>query len=322
EGAAAFFTDDEARGLFRRRLRYLAARWSAMSNLLAWELWNEVDLPEQPPQAAVVAWHREMAGELRSHDPMGHLITTSTGGVVGIVDALLGRSLAAPLWELPEIDFTQLHLYAFPGLFPIDFATQMGDFLRPLAPFGKPRLIAEAGVDFRGPAETLAADPTSAGIHDILWSGIFAETFGTGMTWWWDNVVDPEDLYAQFGAVATFVRGVAFDRESFAPGGAHAEAPDHLLQALALRGERTALVWIKNVRHRWFPPETGLDPSPIDGGVLSLDGLADGPWEAQWIDAYDGIPILSASALASDGALTLPIPEFSRDVALRLERQP
>jgi hypothetical protein len=61
---------ESGRGLYRSlRTRDLpplsglrGCAWGYSPNLLAWELWNESDLAEQPPTIdPVVDWHREMA---------------------------------------------------------------------------------------------------------------------------------------------------------------------------------------------------------------------------------------------------------------------
>lgn len=75
-----FFTNDEAKTLFKRRLRYIVARWGYSPSVLAWELWNEVDNTELPETDAVVAWHQEMAQELRALDPYAHLIAPASSG--------------------------------------------------------------------------------------------------------------------------------------------------------------------------------------------------------------------------------------------------
>jgi hypothetical protein len=307
-----FFTDARARELFKRRLRNIVARWGYSPNVLSWELWNEVDLAEQPGGNAVLDWHTEMAGELRRLDPYAHLLSTST--------ALAVNQL---LWQLPVLDLTNLHFYSASAAFnaPIgpDFSTTPG-LLLATRPAGKPALFSELGVHSSGPAETLAIDPQSIGFHDGLWSPLFAGTYGTGMSWWWDSVVDPQNLYPHFGAVAEFVRGVAFDREGFVPGGASANAPGFTLLAQALRGRSVVLVWIKNTAHQWWPTDTGPHVEPVPGATVSLTGLADGDWLARWIDTYDGHEIARESVSSTGGALALPVPTFSRDVALRLER--
>lgn len=315
-----FFTNDEARELFKRRLRYIVARWGYSPNILAWELWNEVDLAEQPAADALLDWHREMARELRHLDPYDHLISTSIGGDWALA-VLSGRDLRAVdspffrLWELPEIDFAQVHIYSAGGA-PLNFSDSLPQIAANLRRFAKPVLVAEAGVDFRGPSETIAADPEGDGFHDILWSGFFAEAFGTGMSWWWDNVIDPQDWYFHFGAVAAFVSGVAFDREGFRSGSAAARAPGRDLRAFSLVGETTALVWVKNAGHQWFSP----DRSKVTDATLSLVDLPAGAWRARWMDTRSGKVLADAKVDATGEAIELPVPAFARDVALRLER--
>lgn len=313
-----FFTSGEARALFERRLRYLVARFGGDANVFAWELWNEADLADSPGAEALVDWHRTMARTLAALDPARRPVVTSVSGTPAILDLFLGTALFRGLWELPEIAFTQVHLYAVGGL-PLDFAHALPLLTEHMGRHAKPVLIGEAGVDFRGPAETLAADPEGVGIHDMLWAGVLGGGFGTGMTWWWDNVVDPSDLYFHFGALARFVAGVELDREGFAVGGAVASARGAALTALALRGRDTTLVWIKNDAHQWFHP----DGAPVEGASVTIEGLAAaGRFSARWLDAYGGQDIDASTTVRADasGTITLAAPTFSRDVALRLDR--
>lgn len=310
-----FFTDRRATELFKHRLRYIVGRWGYSPNILAWELWNEVDLPEQPGIAELVAWHREMVDELYALDPYDRLVTTSLGGVPTILEFLLDCNPYRPLWEMSEMDFVQIHFYTV-GEIPVNFASLFPLLVENMWCYGKPTLIAEAGVDFRGPVETVAADPEGVGFHDMLWAGIFSGSFGTGMSWWWDNVIDPEDLYFHFGPVALFVDGVVFDREGFLPGGAGATAPGKRLDAYALRGETTILAWVKNSEHQWYHPE----PSSVEAGVLILEEIAGHSWSMRWLDTYTGETVGAYPVQVIDGSLTIPVPTFARDIAIRLER--
>jgi hypothetical protein len=304
------FTDAEAIRLFKQRLRYIVGRWGYASNIMTWELWNEVDLVEQPGGTAVADWHAQMAAELRALDPYDRLISTSTS----LGDALAPGSPFGVLWELDNIDYTQSHFYSFGGI-GADFTQIFPRIGRRLLRFGKPVFISEAGVDFRGPAETIAADPDADGFHDILWAAIFSETFGIGMSWWWDNVVDPLDLYFHFGPLAQFTEGVDFAGEAFVAETIDFSAPDgRPLRAFMLRGETTVLVWIKNMQHQWTSP----DNEPVNGAVLILNGLGSGSWRATWLDtrsAQTSMGIHSADA----APLPIDIPTFTRDIALRLE---
>lgn len=308
---SGFFSDPTARALFRRRLRYIVARHGHATNLLSFELWNEVDLAEQPAASAVADWHSEMASEIRSLDPHDHLISTSTA-----------YAIPQPLWMIPELDFTNLHFYAWNDLFayPLapDFSTTPGVLLARRPP-GKPALMAEIGVHSSGPAETLAADPEAIGFHDALFGGLFGEAFGTGMAWWWDNVVDPQDHYFHFGPVADLTRGVRFHSEGFETGGVTAAAAGFDLRAQALRGRTTVLVWIKNAAHQWWPAASA-HPETVAGARLEIEGVDAGDWSVRWIDAYGAGEIGAATPVHGNGRITLAIPPFSRDIALRLER--
>ena len=302
------FTDPAARALFLRRLRYVVARWGSSPHLLAWELWNEVDLVASGP--AVQTWHAETARWLHELDPYDHPITTS-----------LARGDTAGLWALPEIELVQIHHYAYP--LGIDIPTVLAGRLaaQRAAHPGKPQLVGEYGTDYRGPAETLALDPESIGFHHGLWAGLLGGGFGTGLSWWWDNLVDPEDLYFHFRPLAVLVDGIAFDAQGFAPVRPPASAPGRALAAYALRGTDVVLAWVQNVAHQWLlPPLPGPNPVPVEDATLALDGLADGAWTARWIDAYTGEDLAGEPVQISGGAVVLAVPTFARDVALRMER--
>ncbi len=320
------WTDPEGRRIVRHLFRYVAARWGHATNLLCWELWNEANLtapagfggtPRQLPMDDLVAWHREMAGVLRDADPNDHLVSTSSSdGVEGVFGPVMPPSAHTlrPVWEMPEIDFAQLHLYPqsrmrFLTLFRGTVAGR-----RPLG--GGPVLIGEADVDHRGPAESLAVDPEGEGFHDVLWAGMFAEALGTSMPWWWDNLIEPLDRYFHFGPLARMASGVAFDREGFVSRDLSVEA-DREVVAHVLAGRNTWLLWITHQQHQYFAP----DRSPIAGAQLVLPDLPSGAWRATWIDPWAAASPRGETVRA-DGVrpVVLDVPTFARDTALRLDR--
>ncbi len=303
-----FFTDDQARHLVRQRLRYVAARWGHATSLLAWELFNEVDYTSQLDAGILSAWHAEMADELMRFDPNGHLVTTSTsklGDVLGISDAL---------FSLPEMGIAQLHLYGGDGLTP-DFTSLLPKAVAGLAKHGKPVLIGEAGVDFNGPAETLAADPEFTGFRDILWAGLLSGSAGTGMTWWWDNVIAPQNSYPMFQPVADILSGVDPTTASFQPVSFDIAAN---VRMMALRSDELVLGWVKNLDDLWF--KSGA-PGPVGPVSIPLE-LADGTWTVTWVATHDAPAPAPSMLEASGGHGTLLVPELSGDMAFRLVREP
>ncbi len=315
------FTNAEAKQLFERRLRYIVARWGASPNVLGWELWNEIDLSSTELDA-VITWHDAMSQELGDLDPYDHLISTSTSLPWGIaaVSATDLTSFDSPLfnfWQLRNIDFAQIHLYALGGS-SIDFSQVLPDMSANLRRFGKPVLVAEAGVNPLGPDETIASDPGGISFHDMLWAGLFAQTMGAGMSWWWDNVIDPQDWYFHFAPLARITKDIDFDHESFTAGSATAQSTaDTPLRAFNLTGKTAALVWIKNDYNQWYAP----DKSEIAGATLTLDKVPSGTWHATWLNTYSNT-VVSEGDVASDGvSLKLDVPAFQRDIALRLDKK-
>src|SRR5581483_11424822 len=65
ESPQQFFTQPDAKRLFKQRLRYIVGRYGAYPQLLAWELFNEVDLTLEMDPLVLSMWHQEMAQYLR-----------------------------------------------------------------------------------------------------------------------------------------------------------------------------------------------------------------------------------------------------------------
>lgn len=303
-----FFTNATAKRLFKQRLRYIVARWGGSPSLLAWEFWNEVDLTDGFDGPIVAAWHREMSRYVRSIDPYDHLISSSTAFFFNEVN----------LWTSGGLDFAPVHFYSQSGgapLLPNFFATipDLTAFRRDQAPL--PVLFAELGVDSRGPAETLASDPDGIGLHDGLWAGLVSGGFGTAMPWWWDNVIHPDWPRYQplFSSLERITRMVQFDREAFELSMPAVSGSVPQVAARAIIGSRTALVWVKDQRFQWTTPVA----SQVDGATLTID-LGAGRWCGHWFDTW--APTALDPVRVRGGVRQLPVPSFSRDLALRLRR--
>ncbi len=187
-----FWTNAVARKFYRKRLLYLMARNASRPNIFAWEFWNEANAP--------AAWVSEMAqflkgtGEFKGTpaDPYAHLVSTTYGD--------------DDVWNLPEIDCTMSHHYGTGDI--ADHALVIHHDAQAHAKYAKPHLMAEFGIDWRDPDSKY--DPNGNGInfHNGMWASIASGNAGTGMLWWWDNYVAPQNLYGQFRPVRQFVDAV------------------------------------------------------------------------------------------------------------------
>lgn len=207
--AAAFWTDPRARQLYRHRLRYIVARYGYSTALWAWELWNELGAEND----ATVAWQAEMATYLRTLDPNRHLITTSQWG--------MNAEQCGRTWAIPEMDFTQTHIYQ-------SAETAHARIARMLALSPKPHIVGEGG----GP-ESAGADPDGLEVHNALWASLLSGAAGPTLPWWWRERIEPKQLFFHYTAVAKFSAALPWREETFTPLAAEAvtlSAPAGLAQ--------------------------------------------------------------------------------------------
>lgn len=189
-----FFSSPIAKKCYKNRLNYIVARYAFSPHIFAWEFWNEVDLTAGKLED-IITWHREMAAYLREIDPYKHLITTSFS------------SMEIPeIWQINEIDITQTHLYNKPNY--AEFIPET--IARHILKYQKPHVIGEFGSDYRGSKETRENDPQNAAIHNGLWAGLFSPTPISPLSWWWDELIETDNLYFHFQAITNFARDILF----------------------------------------------------------------------------------------------------------------
>lgn len=173
--AADFFTDPEAKRRTKMWLRYAVARYGHSPNLLAWELFNEVewvDARYADRWSDIAAWHKEMSDYLRSIDPYKHLITTSS--------ATDQKEMYAAM------DYYQPHTYPPNVLMAVAGNRGPGDKPWFFGEFGPPD-----GTD----------EQTAEGIRDGIYGAMLKNEAGAAEYWFWDNV-EKKNLYPIFETAA------------------------------------------------------------------------------------------------------------------------
>ncbi len=317
-----FATDPQAREYFKLRLRYIAARWGYSTALFAWEWWNEADwTPIDDPEMA--AWIQEMTPGLLAHDPNNHLVSTS-----------YAQSARPAINNLPEIDFSQVHLYS-----SVNPALQLPDLFleRSQAVPGKPVLFAEFGAD-AGIEDANSPDQQGLHLHNGLWAATFSGFASPAMYWWWDTYVDPLDLWPVLGRMAKFLESE--DPGRMQPGKFRLSSRNVPVLALVAKepvaGETAAMAWIHDRKNTtdalqqarlllsWqeggVPQDWVYQPEPIQGLELTVLGLPDGTYTARWYAPGEGQWLEEAKFNIADGEATLAVPEFTGDVALKIIR--
>jgi hypothetical protein len=305
EKPADYFTNATAREYVKRRLRYNVARWGWTTNLLAWELWNEVDNLDGFTSEACASWHHEMGGYLKQIDPWKHLVTTSWRD--------------RKTFALPEIDIVQGHSYWDLPVDAAEYAMLDTDHL--MRGFGKPFFFGEQGTD-----SDFGADPEGKIFHDCIWSTSLSGAAGTGMYWWWHNYIDPYDLYRQYAPLSRFVKDVDWPASKWQPVKlALPNVPVTLRTYGMIAGDR-ALIWIHDPLASTFVKGNQVKGPRQEAARLNVVGLDDGKYTVEWWDTSSGEVIRKDSGdvnhLRHVGyGLDLKPPAFWGDIAAKISRE-
>ena len=189
ESSTDFFTDTEAKRIAKNFLRYIVARWGYATNIMSWELWNEVEnIPNESltldqHYRNIISWHEEMSAYLRSTDPFHHLVSTST------VNASKANNLYEHLFQ--QMDFAQIHNYGNiqKAKSKEERSFQLLDLVtntRYLYP-DKPCFIGEfAFGQSSGLNKYKEKDPYGFDAHNCLWASVFSGSMGPGSFWYWE----------------------------------------------------------------------------------------------------------------------------------------
>jgi len=299
-----FFTVEPAKQLYRKRLRYLVGRYGAQPALMAWEFFNEINIPSMYlDMDDVVAWHDDTARWLRAHDPYDRPITTSFSG---------SAELRA-MWKDGGLDFAQYHLYLNGRQQKQSPATLIARLAKRFhRQYGTPMFVGEYGTSARGfNAEN---DPHFRGLHQGVWAGLLGGSAGTAMPWWWESI-HGENLYSFWAALARFIEGTGFGSAAWRP--AAVDGDRAALDVLGMTDGRMALVWIIDQRYA-YPNGSTDAPQRLKGGRVTVDGLPDAAYRVEWWDTRDGRVLETTRARSADGRLKLEVIPFEVDVAARV----
>jgi len=310
-----FFTDSAAKDLFKKRIRYLVARYAYSTHLLAWEFFNEVELTDNYNPSNVANWHKEMANYLRSIDPYEHLVTTSFGG----------PREGDLIWRTSGLDFTQTHMY---GPDVKDLAQAISrEIKRKLSTYEKPTLFGEFGADWRWFDSPLYyKDKEGVEIHEGIWASLMSGSFGTAMLWWWDVYVDPFNLYYHYKALRRFITGVCFHGTGLTEldykvvGNEKINATNVNFEIFGLRNETFAMGWARNKDYNWFNAINNVTLKTVGGVDVEFPNFDTGSYLFEIWDTYTGERTASVKVESSNGRLMVGIPAFLKDVSFKIVR--
>jgi len=305
--SADYFTNEQALAYERNLHRYEVARYAAFRSVLAWEMWNEADLITGVHMDLMTPWTQDMAAQVRGLDPAHHLVTTSFGSPVML-----------PTYDLTTWDFNNRHQYVYGSWL-------VGLFLGPFRDAGTPLLLAEFGIDYEAifnPRDTLGVN-----VHNGIWSALLHGYAGGSMYWWWDDYIGPLGLWSMNLPPGAFLANEDITRFAGDAAASAASGRKKLetcgITAMKDEAVAEAWVWVHDLASDWWG--TMDDIAPIENAVLTLDHLGGVPgttWSGEVWDTWQGEAVAEVASVSDGEAVSLTLPTFTRDIALKLTAEP
>lgn len=195
-GPGVFFTNEEARGLFQRRLRYIVARWAHSPNVFVWEIIDEIDRTVNYNPAVADEWLQSMTSYLRQIDPYEHLVTA---GSRQNYPAIVGS---------PLLDFSASRYYQrLPIESDGDHVSGVLDVIRRnLQMNGKATLLT--GHSLNPWFEPTTSDPEGIHFQTALWVAALSGSSGGAIGDYWYTYIIPQELQRYYRPLAAFVTGI------------------------------------------------------------------------------------------------------------------
>ena len=306
KGPLNIYDSPEALKFYKRKVRYVAARWGYATSIMSWEILNEPDLAFARGGADALAVGRKAAEfvrqailEIRQDDPARHLTTSGMWQHTG--------AHAAPTLSLKEMDFFGGHTFA------PDLAAQLAADRRYIkGKFGKTLFVTEAGLT----AHPQDPGQTERAIHGGLWMSYLLPLPGTACPWWW-VLIDQKDLYGDFAGLAAFAKGEDRRGMNFRSAGLVVKdlGTGRQLMARCLKNETRAFCWVYNSIA--FSSQASWTEQKPAGASVTVPGLRDGPYTVQIWDTGRGTVLSTSSTAAQGGAVTFELPPFSQDIACK-----
>ncbi len=296
ETSRDYFEDARALKLEHDLHRYIVARYSTFRSLLAWEIFNEAELIRGVFPRTMVPWARDVARDLRRWDPVGHPVTTSYASPVFI-----------PGMDIYTWDFNNRHNYVY-GSYLI------GVGMAPYERADKPLLMSEFGIDYQAEANDL--DPEGVNMHNGIWSALMHGYAGGAMNWWWDSYIAVYDLWYLNQAPRAFVGNADMSvfTQSLDP---QAWDGARRLESAGIGADDGRMwVWVRDPDSAWY--RSPGDLAPVNSGRLEVVVLGThSRFMAEYWDTWAGEVVGQAVVEAAGGVITLALPKFTGDIAIK-----
>ncbi|MEW5758270.1 MAG: hypothetical protein AB1755_02195 [Candidatus Omnitrophota bacterium] len=190
-----FFTDKKAKEYYKDRIEYIIGRFSHSPNLIAFELWNELDAPAD--------WTKEMASYIKSINPHKQLVTTSLGYPWG------NNFDETAIWGLDEIDIIDRHVYGDQVKDTVENLISVNKELS--KKYNKMIMVGEFGINANKSDAEIDKTGNAVALHNSLWASVFSRSFSGALNWWWAEYIRVKNLYSHYKALRRFINDINWD---------------------------------------------------------------------------------------------------------------
>lgn len=285
-----FFTSASAKQQYKKKLRYIVARWGYSTNIAALELWNEIDgawVHYGVNRDSVENWHNEIAAYLKNIDPFNHIVTTSCTGYQD-----------SGFWDMPNIDFSQTHPYRTQQgstvFDPVNFYNLITNTYE--GAYYKPHVLGEFGYTSGEPTIEPHASMVD-NLHRGLWCGMFSPTPILPLTWWWDYFERNNDL-SQFSVTAAFLAEMMRDNAEISATSISTTSSSSIEKYAVIAGH-DRFAWLRNKTSSTLNPTLTMNGLPNGTYIVKYYNTSTGSWyNVQNINVSNGTLSSSVGSLA------------------------
>jgi hypothetical protein len=344
-----FLSNPRALRYQEQLLRYIVARWGYSPNIMCWEFWGEVENLELENPAlydenTVIRWHQKFTDYLHKYNP-NHMVSTSFQNVK--------KSLN--LFRQVDCDVVTFHKYTSTTLErPFEIVDNMMEQFGILKEFRKPIMpeeFSQSSYDNFGPVLNLPYDENGIHLHQQLWASLMVGGAICAMHWDWQEYIDRYNLYYHCKGITNFLKNedlseyqysgetkvsvrcsnknlryIAVDipsrevkqREGKRPRPYFSQQEVPEARALGLVGESRALVWVYDQGSSFIADNLS---DSLNDVTLIIESLSQGIYSIEYWDTMEGSVISTGEAEVINGQLTLNLPSFHRDLALKIRHQ-
>jgi hypothetical protein len=302
--AELFEKDSAIQAMWMEWLTTVVRRWQGRNNIIAWEIFSEVNLASGATEPNGIDFVDLAAAKIRAADTHHRPVTAS----------LADDGKWPKFYRDAEIDFIQVHPYPTSSQLDREIVRVIRESI---TRYQRPILIGESGVAY---AENYPENGV-IGVRHAIWAAVVSGAMNGRALYWEDGfgiffpklgVTWMEKFKSADLPAATFVKGVDFS--GFKP---LTSTPTSGVWGAAVGHERMVVGWFRDAKCE--PPDWNLKPVISGQSVtISVPGTAT-DWTVDFYNTKTGWPTLSPITATRQGnTVTIPLPDFQDDIAFRM----